>query len=145
MVETRPGISGTYKGLIYYESFDEGKEILNIVRPIVDEAIVKGMPIFLKRGCSEFSLAYPDYGLITDNKTQQMTYKEEWRKHEEYTDKYLIKHADDNPNDFTHNHSGFTLRDALVMRKWLAYAAEMGESTYLKIFDQTLPKSSPHS
>jgi hypothetical protein len=145
IVEIRPEISGTYKGFIYCNSLDEGKEILNIVQPIVDGTISEGIPISVKRGCSEFQAAYPAYGLITDNKTQQMTYNEEWRKHEAYADRNMIIQPDNNHIDFTYNHSGFTLLDALVMRKWLAYAANKGDSTYLNIVEPTLPKSSPHS
>ena len=135
IVEVRPEISGTYTGFIYCSSLDEGKEILNIVRPIVDETLFKGLPISVKRGCSEFQVAYPAYGHITDNKTQQMTYNEEWRNHEAYADKNMITQTDDNPNDFTYNHSGFTLLDILVMRKWLAYAAKIGDLSYLKIVE----------
>ena len=57
MVEIRPEISGTYKAFIYCKSLDEGKEILNIVQPIVDETIAKGIPVIVKRGCYEFSVA----------------------------------------------------------------------------------------
>jgi tetratricopeptide (TPR) repeat protein len=135
IVEMRPEISGTYKGFIYCKSLDEGKEILNIVQPIVDETIVRGIPIFVKRGCSEFAIAYPAYGHITDNKIQEMTYNEEWRKHEAAADKNMIIQSYDNPNDFTHNHSGFTLLDILVMRKWLAYAEKIGDLSYLKIVE----------
>jgi tetratricopeptide (TPR) repeat protein len=145
IVESRPEMSGTYKGFIYCDSLDEAKKILNIVQPIVDESISKGIPIFVKRGCSEFQAAYPSYGLITGNKFQQMTYNEEWRKHEAYVDKKLAKPANDNPNGFTFDHSGFTLLDILVMGKWLAYAAKIGDLSYLKIVEQTLPKSSSHS
>jgi tetratricopeptide (TPR) repeat protein len=135
IVEMRPEIAGTYKGFIYCKSLNEGKEILNIVQPIVDETIAKGIPIFVKRGCSEFPIAYPAYGHITDNKIQEMTYNEEWRKHEAAADKNMIIQSYDNPNDFTHNHSGFTLLDILVMRKWLAYAEKIGDLSYLKIVE----------
>ncbi|MEN8134054.1 MAG: tetratricopeptide repeat protein [Thermodesulfobacteriota bacterium] len=135
IVENRPEMSGTYKGFIYCRSLDEGKEILNIVQPIVGNAISEGIPIFVKRGCSEFPLAYPAYGHITKNKSQQMSYNEEWRKHEAYADKNMTTQKHDNPNDFKHNHSGFTLLDILVMRKWLAFAAKRGDLSYLKIVE----------
>jgi hypothetical protein len=39
----------------------------------------------------------------------------------------------ENPANFSHNHPGFTLLDVLVMRHWLAYAAKIGDQSYLKI------------
>ena len=134
IIEVRPEVSGKYKGFIYCRSLDEGKEILNIVQSILDETIDKGIPIFIKRGCTEFPVAYPAYGQITDNKIQQMTYNEDWRKHEAFADKNLLTHADnDNPFNLTCDHPGFTLRDALVMRDWLIFAKKRGDSTYLNI------------
>lgn len=144
-IEKRPGMSGAYKGFIYCKNQNEGKKILNTVRTIVHETISADIPIFIKRGCSEFQLAYPSYGLITNDKHQQMTYNKEWSKYEDQIDKELIPRARNNPNDFTHNHSGFTVRDALVMRHWLGYAAKRGDSSYLDLLRPTLPQSSPHS
>ncbi|MDP6675778.1 MAG: tetratricopeptide repeat protein [Gammaproteobacteria bacterium] len=132
-VEVRPEISGTYKGFVYCKSLDEAKEILTIVKSIVGETISEEIPIFVKRGCSEFPITYPEYGHITDNEAQLMTYNEEWRKHEVYTDNNLIKYTDHNANDFTHNHSGLTLLDALIMRNWLSYAKTIGDISYLQI------------
>ena len=128
LIEMRPEISGTYKGLIYCRGLDEGKEILNIVQPIVNTTISNKIPIHIKRGCSEFPLAYPEYGHITDNKIQQMQYNEAWRKHEEHVDKTHVK-RDPNPNNFILDHSGFTLLDALVMRNRVAFAENKGDST----------------
>lgn len=148
IVEVRPEMSGTYKGFIYCRSLDEGKDVLKIVEPIVSETIYKGIPIFVKRGCSEFSIAYPAYGQITENKIQQMTYDEEWRKHEAYVDENLVTHEDVVLDDFSRdhslNHSGFTLLDALVMTNWLAYAETIGDKTYLDI-EPTFIKSCSNS
>jgi tetratricopeptide (TPR) repeat protein len=131
-VEVRPEISGTYTGLIYCKSFDEGKKILNIVQAIVGGKISEKIPVSVKRGCSEFPIAFPEYAHIGDDGTPMMTYKEEWREHEVYTDKNLIGHIYPLVFD-THNHSGATLHDAVVMRTWLAYAATIGDFSYLKI------------
>ena len=133
IVEVRPGISGTYKGFIYCQSLNEANEILSIVQTIVDEIVSKEIPIVVKRGCSEFQIAYPAYGHITGNGTQLMIYNEEWRKYEVYVDKNLILHTDHNPNNFTSNHPGLTLHDVLVMRNWLVYAATIGDLNYLQI------------
>ena len=137
-VEVRPEIPGAYKGLIYCRNLDEGTEILKVVKTIVGEKISDKIPVSVKRGCSEYKIAYPEYADFADN---GMTYNEEWREHEAYTDKNLVRHI--YPAEFdTHNHSGITLRDAVVMRSWLAYAAAIGDLSYLKIF-KTVPRDVP--
>lgn len=133
MVEIRQKISGTYKGFIYCRDLNEGKEILNIVKPLVDEAIGEGIPAYVKRGCSEFNAAYPGYGDITDNKIEHVSYNEEWRSHEEHADKNMGTQPFENHNNFTNNHSGFTLLDTLAMRNWLTYAKKIGDLSYRKI------------
>jgi len=132
MVEVRPGVAGHYKGFIYCKSIKEGEEILNSVHLLVEAEIIKGLPIGVKRGCTEFLAAFPAYGHMADNKIQPMSYNEEWIKYEEYADKNM-KILFKEPNKFTYNHSGFTLLDVLVMHKWLEYAAKIGDSSYLKI------------
>jgi len=135
IVEVRPEMSGTYKGFIYCGSLNEGKEILNTVRPIIEKAISEGIPSVVKRGCSEFQAAYPEYGHFTDNTIDQMLYTDEWRKIEADADKNMNIQPFENPNNFTHNHPGFTLLDILVMQNWLAYAARIGDVSYLKIVE----------
>lgn len=136
IIEKRSGMSGAYKGFIYCKNLAEGREILNIVQTVVHETISEDIPVFIKRGCSEFQVAFPSYGLVTGNKQQPMTYNKKWRRHEDHIDKILIARSNDNPNDFTHDHVGLTVLDALVMRNWLEYAAKRGDSSYLDILDQ---------
>ena len=93
MVEVRPDISGAYKGYIYCKTLEEGKEIAAIVQNIVGEKISKEITISVKRGCSEYSVAYPEYGQIKNNDHQQMKYNEEWRENEEFADNNLIGHV----------------------------------------------------
>lgn len=133
IVENRPEIPGAYKGFIYCQSLGEGKDILKVVQTAVGEKISKKTPVTLKRGCSEFKIAYPEYDRIGDNGAPPMTYNEEWREHEDEIDKKLAGERTTSYTLETHNHSGFTLRDALVMHTWLAYAAAIGDLSYLKI------------
>lgn len=141
MVEIRPELAKGYKGFVYCDSLEEAKEIMGIVQLAVNKAIPGEIPIQVKRGCSEFSSAYPGYGRITGDKMKQLNYKEEWRKHEDYVDTNLAKATDKNPNNFTFDHQGLTLLDAMVMRKWLAYAAVNGDLTYRDINPPSLPRS----
>jgi len=132
MVEIRPKISGDYKGYIYCQGHDEGMEILKNVREVVTERISKDVQVILKRGCSEYALVYPEFVKNDENGDSVMTYKEEWGKQEDYTDKNLVKHIYPPVLD-SYNHSGLTLRDTLVMHNWLAYAAAIGDSSYMEI------------
>ena len=133
LVEVRPEIVGTYTGLIYCENLDEGKENLEAIQKIVGEEISYEIPISLKRGCSEYSIAFPGYEDVGSNDAPMLTYNEKWLKHEVYTDKNLVDHK--YPLVFgSYNHIGLTLKDVVVMQTWLAYAAAIGDLSYLDIF-----------
>jgi Tfp pilus assembly protein PilF len=139
IVETRAKISGTYKGLVYCKSLDEAKEVMKTVQHAVDKAIAPGMPIYVKRGCSEFPQAFPEYGRIDDAR-QLMQFKEEWREKELRLGKNLVGYTDKHLGGLSFNHPGFTLLDALVMGNWLAYAAAIGDDSYRQISESVLPE-----
>lgn len=133
-VELRKWMSGNYKGYIYCQGISEGNIVLNIVKPILEKEISKGISVFLKRGCSEFSIAYPSFGQVSDNISQHMVYNEEWREYEALVDMRLAQCPIVELGDFsTYDHPGFTLLDAVVMRKWLEYAAIRDDKSYLNI------------
>ncbi|MBF0359334.1 MAG: tetratricopeptide repeat protein [Magnetococcales bacterium] len=134
MVEVRPNISGAYKGFVYCQGVQEAKDLLELVQQTIYEKISKHIPVSVKRGCSEYPPIYPEYEHIDDDSNKMMQYNEQWRHYEEYTDKNLTKHLYP-PTYDTHNHKGFTLRDAQVMQEWLSYAAMIGDLSYIKIFD----------
>jgi hypothetical protein len=135
-VENRNEVSGTYKGLIYCQSLNEGKEVLEIARQVITEEISKDVPVSLKRGCSEYAVAYPEYAQTGQDK-KAMTYREEWQEYEDLADKNLVVNTQVSASD-THNRPGFTGQDALIMFTWLKYAATIGDSSYLKISDGAL-------
>ena len=139
MVEIRPKISGAYKGYIYCQGDDEGREILNMVREVVTKKISAKVPVTLKRGCSEYALAYPEFVQKDENGKSVMSYREEWREQEDYTDKNLVKHIYAPILD-SYNHPGLTLRDTLVLHNWLAYAATIGDLSYMEISGGPLEK-----
>lgn len=141
MIEVRPNIPGAYKGYIYCNNLEEGHDILDIARTIVGEKISQDVPVSLKRGCSEFSIAHPNYGRMNGRHPPLMNYNEAWREHEDVVDKNLTGHKYPAVFD-THNHSGMTLEDALIMRKWLEYAAAIGDKNYLKVSGTPVQKAS---
>ena len=132
IVETRPKVVGAYKGFIYCKNLKEAEEVYGIVKTIICEKISKDMPLTIKRGCSEFAAAYPEYNTTERDGSYSMIYNKDWRKYEENIDKDIV--ATTNPKINTYNHKGVTLRDAMVMRNWLSYAKMIGDSSYLNIY-----------
>ena len=59
MIELRPKVSGTYKGLIYCSSMEEANEILKEISPIINRLII--CKIKIKRGCSEYVDIFSNY------------------------------------------------------------------------------------
>lgn len=136
IVETREEVSGFYKGFIYCRGLDEGKEILKIVQKVVSKDISKKIPATLKKGCSEYGLAYPEYAQIGKGKAT-MEYKKEWQEYENLVDQDLVINTRPTASD-THNRPGYSEQDAQIMLAWLKYAAMIGDLSYLKISDRTL-------
>ena len=134
MVETRPGISGTYKGYIYFQSLDDAQSVFAEVKALVQEQIAAAVPVSLKRGCSEYVQSYPEYGKVGSDNGQPMTYLETWRGQEKYADEHLIGHLKpQNRESYNPGSPGFTGNDALVMYAWLEYAQAIGDASYRTI------------
>lgn len=131
MVEGRPEVSGTYKGFIYCRGIEEAENIRDMIRIVVSEEISEGIPITLKRGCSEYALVYPEYAQIGKG-AKIMTYNEEWRVYEDHVDdKFVIDEQILQGN--TYNQPTYTLQDADTMFIWLQYAASIGDMSYTRI------------
>jgi hypothetical protein len=131
-VENRNEVSGTYKGLIYCQSLNEGKEVLEIARQVITEEISKDVPVSLKRGCSEYAVAYPEYAQ-TGQDAAAMVYRDEWQAHKDRADKQWVVINTQPPANPVYEPQTYTPRDALVIFTWLKYAATIGDNSYLKI------------
>ena len=137
MVETREQMSGSYKGYIFCRGRDEGEKILNMVLKPIKEEISNKASISVKRGCSEYALAYPEYTKIGQG-TKMMEYNETWQVYEDLVDKNFVIDPERAARS-TYNRSTYTLDDAVTMFYWLQYAATIGDTSYLKISDKTIP------
>ena len=85
-------------------------------------------------------ISYPEYVQNDENGKSLLAYQEEeWGEHEDYTDKNLVNHIYPPVLD-SYNHSGLTLRDTLIMHNWLAYAAAIGDSSYMEISGRPVEK-----
>jgi tetratricopeptide (TPR) repeat protein len=125
MIEVRPNIPGFYKGLIYCRGVDQAvsvKKQLDVhVRHINEKLVSK-----IKKGCSEFSLAYPAYGEVASHEEEMMQYPEEWQAVETEFDER-------NPStpiiDKIPSLKKFCLSDYLIIQKWIDYSKGIGDPT----------------
>ena len=126
MIEMRSEISGFYKGLIYCSSLDEAFQVANYLEIVVKENIRPGMPVVVKRGCSEYPISFPDYKAINKSGPQLMNYNEDWKSIEEdYDSLSSIK----SNKIITPSLSGLNLQDVLIIRNWIDYAKGIGDSS----------------
>ena len=132
LVELRPNISGTYKGLIYCTGMEEAEEILKDITPILKKIINNDVMIKIRRGCSEFAEKYKEYKEVNKGKPNFMKYKNEWKEKERIFDIDEIKSKKRKKN-FKDSISGLTVSDILVMNNWLNYAKSINDTTYKHI------------
>ena len=126
MIEMRLEISGFYKGLIFCSSLEEAYQIANYLEMVVKERIGSGLPVAVKRGCSEYSIAFPDYKEINKSGAQLMNYNNDWKLIEEdYDSKNSIKSKRIIPPSL----SCLSLSDVLIIRNWIDYAKGIGDSS----------------
>jgi tetratricopeptide (TPR) repeat protein len=126
MIEMRSEIFGFYKGLIYCSSIEEAYQIADYLEMVIKEKIGSGLPLVVKRGCSEYSVVFPDYKEINKSGAQLMNYNEDWKLVEEdYDSKNSIK----NKRLINLSLSCLSLSDVLIIRNWIDYAKGIGDSS----------------
>lgn len=130
MVELRPKVPGTYKGLIYCESMEEANKILTIIQPIIVKLVE--CKIRIKRGCSEYVDIFPNYKITNKDNIKFMKYNNEWLEKEK-------KFDDINIQNYTKKKSvmnGLSISDILIMNNWLNYAKEINDLSYKDISEE---------
>ena len=126
LIEMRSEISGFYKGLIYCSSLKEAYRIADYLEMVVKVKIGSGLPLAVKRGCSEYPIAFPDYKEINKSGAQLMNYNEDWKLIEEnYDSKNPIK----SKRLVNPSLSCLSLSDVLIIRNWIDYAKGIGDSS----------------
>ena len=133
-IELRPGISGTYKGLIYSSSLDDAKNIKNYTKPILDKLIKNNFTVKIKRGCTEFDLAFPGYKDI--DSLDQIKYNQNWKIKEKLIDDEILNGSKKGKKVFSRSLSGVSLGDVLIMNNWLNYAKLINDFSYKDITDE---------
>ena len=139
--ELRPYIKSTYVGMIYCYSFDEASEVKNKLEILYSKYIDKNIKIWIKRGCSEFSIAHPKYK-ETDKKAKNfMKYDENWSEKEKIFDS-RVPEREKLSKRFSKKHiAGINLHDVLSIRNWLIYAKKINDYSYKKIYADNLNSS----
>ena len=133
-IELRPGIPGTYKGLIYCSSIEEAESVFEIVKPYMQKLMLDNFDIKIKRGCTEFDLAFPGYKKVND--LNKIVYDEEWTKKEELIDHEISNGSQKGKKVFNRSLSGTCLGDILIINNWLNYAKLLNDKSYKKITDE---------
>jgi hypothetical protein len=126
MIEMRSEISGFYKGLVYCSSQDEAYQLADYLDTVVRENIGPGLPASVKRGCSEYSISFPDYKEINKHGAQLMNYNEDWKIIEKNHD---LKNPIRASNIITPSLSCLHLSDILIIRNWIDYAKGIGDQS----------------
>jgi len=129
MIELRPEITGTYKGLIYCSSISEAEKISNKIHPILQKNLK--YKISIKRGCSEFYKSFPNYKETNQRDSNFMNFDEKWTEIEKSFDKKYQK----NYKKLRENLSGFSLSDFLIINHWLNYAKLINDTSYKNLSD----------
>ena len=133
-IELRPGIPGTYKGLIYCSSIEEAESVFEIVKPYMQKLMLDNFDIKIKRGCTEFDLAFPGFKKVDD--LNKIVYDEEWTKKEELIDHEISNGSQKGKKVFNRSLSGTCLGDILIINNWLNYAKLLNDKSYKKITDE---------
>ena len=133
-IELRPGISGTYKGLIYSSSLDDAKNIKNYTKPILDKLIKNNFTVKIKRGCTEFDLAFPGYKDV--DSLDQIKYNQNWKIKEKLIDDEILNGSKKGKKVFSRSLSGVSLGDVLIMNNWLNYAKLINDFSYKDITNE---------
>ena len=91
----------------------------------------KEVQCIIKRGCTEFDLAFPGYKDI--NNLNKVSYDQEWKNKEELIDEEIFNGSKKGKKFFSRSLSGVGLGDILVMNNWLNYAKLINDETYKNI------------
>lgn len=123
IIELRPNIPGFYKGFIYCSSLNQAEKVKAVVDLSLRANFQTEPNSRIKRGCSEFSLSFPQYGRIND-KNKLMVYPTEWKRLEEKFDKEYDLSPKEN---LVPSKPEFCLSDFYIIQKWIDYAKGLGD------------------
>ena len=100
----------------------------------MQKLMLDNFDIKIKRGCTEFDLAFPGYKKFDD--LNKIVYDEEWTKKEELIDHQISNGSQKGKKVFNRSLSGTGLGDILIINNWLNYAKLLNDKSYKKITDE---------
>ena len=117
-VETRKEISGFYKGLIYCRGTTEATKIKGKIDCLLEEYSIN-FQSKIKRGCSEFSLEFPEFEKLPIDDKDPFLYPIQWQSEEH---QFNLNYTSKEKKLFTSSPPQFCLSDLLIIKKWIDYA-----------------------
>ena len=132
MVEKRSDIEGNYKGFIYCKSINEAESLKTKLNEIINKSLNINFNIFVKRGCSEFSIKYPNYKVTDKNSKFFFKYKEEWQEKENIINEFFPKNISNELNPIN-TLKGNSLNDLIIIKNWIEYAKSKNDLSYKKL------------
>ncbi len=132
MVEKRKNIDGSYKGFLYCKSVDEAETLKNKIDKLINSSLNIDCKSTVKRGCSEFSISYPDYKVIDNKSKFFLNYKDEWMNKEKIVNEFYPKNISKelNPHETL---KGNSLNDMIIIKNWIDYAKSIDDLSYKKL------------
>lgn len=132
----RKQIEVNYSGTIYFRSLDDAFEGMDHIKCLIEAEIAKGIPIKVKRGCSEFNQLIPNYFDINYDYESLVPDKKGWEKIENNFKKIYFKNPLPSLIDRCLNYEEYGPLQHNIMFTWLAFAKIIGDKYYQKIINK---------
>ena len=112
---------------------DDAYKVSKIVNSYLVKILNNKFKLDIKRGCTEFDIAYPGY---KDAKNlDKVKYKDDWKQLEVMIDQEIQNGSKKGKKFFSKSLNGVGLGDVLIINNWLDYAKIIGDESYLDISD----------
>lgn len=130
----RKEVPVNYSGTLYYRSRSEAISASEQLKALIDNEIVSGMPVKVKRGCSEFNSILPNYHDINEDYDSLVTDKSGWDEIErDFDNSNVVSTLPVLKTDIAPSIDNFNLFHFTVMHTWLKFARSIGDDSYLKV------------
>jgi len=141
MINFSPSVEHHYCGYIYFQSYEESVSIYKAILETITTEISDKVLIKIKRGCSNYSSAYPDFGKFNSDFDDFVEKnKVSFELQEDLFNKSSLADSLKETSLIHHPIKKFTNVDFAVMKKWLSYAKTIGDSSFRNICGENVEK-----
>jgi len=124
-IETREFVNGSYKGLIYCNSYEQSLHVAGVMNDLVCRLNYNDWKISIKRGCSEYYEKFPNFSVADPEDPKFFEIPDEWEAIESsYTFNKML-----GMNEKWPTYPKTSLSDFLVMRNWIDFAKGFDDPT----------------